>query len=80
LLKSSIQKINNSAYFIIDLPSYLGTIIGYDHTLATQTICSMGNINLEIRTEEVSQEELPKIGAPLPESQCDSSSKPEEAA
>lgn len=61
MFKSSIKKINDHAYFIIDLPSYLGTINTYDHTIANQTICHHGDISEEVIEEaspEDNQEEI----------------------
>lgn len=55
--KSSIQKIKEDAYFIIDLPSYVGTIITYDHILANQTICGHEDISYEDIVKEVPQKE-----------------------
>lgn len=57
MFKSSIKKINDHAYFIIDLPSYLGTIITYDHTIANQTICQQSNNPHEEVIEEIPQKE-----------------------
>lgn len=60
MVKSSIRKINEDAYFIIDLPSYLGTIITYDHTIANQTICRFGDIFPEEIIEETVIDEAPQ--------------------
>jgi len=60
LNKSSIQKINDCAYFIFDLPFYLGTIITYNHTLANQTICDYRDIPFKEVIEEKPQEEIPE--------------------
>ena len=59
LLKNTIQKVNDNAYFIIDLPSFIGTIVTYDHTIANQTICHHGNISEEV-IEEASPEDNQK--------------------
>lgn len=56
MFKSSIKKINDHAYFIIDLPSYLRTINTYDHTIANQTICHHGDMSEEV-IEEIPQKE-----------------------
>jgi len=37
----NIEKLNDNAYFVLDLPSNMNTLISYNHTLANQTIsCS----------------------------------------
>lgn len=58
--RSSIQKINNNAYFLIDLPSYLGTIITYDHTLANQTIYSDYDIHINEEFLGKSPDKIPE--------------------